>query len=508
MTEKEKEKAYDEAIERAKKSYGNGIAEEIFPELYESEDEMIKTAILNLLKIWRNYKDYVCGVHVEDAIAWLEKQGKNSADKIEPRFKVGDWVIFTTSGNLYQVEKKENYEYTLRNIFGGSLCLSFSKEELIREWTIQDARDGDVLFFYSEYKSHKMTQVGIIEKYVGKHGGCSNTFKIYVGVNWDNNLQIGKYMGCSNIHPATKEQYDALMKAMNDAGYKWNAGTKTLEKLEKSSFHEGDWVVYNNDICQIVKREEGCNKLVTVFGIEKELVNERNLSTTRLWTIQDAKVGDVLEFGDHGRLVIGILSGINKTTGKVDVSCLLEDNKFKLGVFYNLDTVSPHPAIKEQRDILMKAMNDAGYKWNTRTKTLEKLVEPKFKVGDKIVNLPMKYMGGSWTQGTISKITDDKYIFTDGSYTSISSQDSWELVYDKKPKFDPKTLKPFDKVLVRDDESLTWKTNMFSYIDNNKKYPYVCLLSCYRYCIPYNDDTKHLVGTSDEAPEFYRYWED
>ena len=652
MTEKEKEKAYDEAIERAKKSYGNGIAEEIFPELYESEDEMIKTAILNLLKIWRNYKDYVCGVHVEDAIAWLEKQGKNSADKIEPRFKVGDWVVFITNKSVYQVEKKENYEYTLRNIFGGSLCLSFSKEELIREWTIQDARDGDVLFFYSEYKSHKMTQVGIIEKYVGKHGGCSNTFKIYVGVNWDNNLQMGKY-----IHPATKEQYDALMKAMNDAGYKWNAGTKTLEKLEKSSFHEGDWVVYNNDICQIVKREEGCNKLVTVFGIEKELVNERNLSTARLWTIQDAKdgdflccksgwmcifkslnnhtntfssycfmdsdkcffnsggechtldkefinayngeihpatkeqrdllfqkikeagykwntetktleklvepkfkvgdwvvqnynilkiryvgneyycfetvdayvdymlvseidslyhlwtiqdakVGDVLEFGDHGRLVIGILSGINKTTGKVDVSCLLEDNKFKLGVFYNLDTVSPHPAIKEQRDILMKAMNDAGYKWNTRTKTLEKMVEPKFKVGDKIVNLPMKYMGGSWTQGTISKITDDKFIFTDGSYTSISSQDSWELVYDKKPKFDPKTLKPFDKVLVRDDESLTWKTNMFSYIDNNKKYPYVCLLSCYRYCIPYNDDTKHLVGTSDEAPEFYRYWED
>lgn len=27
-------------------------------------------------------------------------------------------------------------------------------------------------------------------------------------------------------------------------------------------------------------------------------------------------------------------------------------------------------------------------------------------------------------------------------------------------------------------------------------------------CIPYNDDTKHLVGTTDEAPEFYRYWED
>ena len=78
----------------------------------------------------------------------------------------------------------------------------------------------------------------------------------------------------------------------------------------------------------------------------------------------------------------------------------------------------------------------------------------------------------------------------------------------KKKKFDSKTLQPFDKVLVRDDESLTWKTNMFSYIDNNREYSYVCLLSCYRYCIPYNDETKNLIGTTDEAPEFYRYWED
>ena len=29
-----------------------------------------------------------------------------------------------------------------------------------------------------------------------------------------------------------------------------------------------------------------------------------------------------------------------------------------------------------------------------------------------------------------------------------------------------------------------------------------------RKVIPYNDETKHLVGTTDEAPEFYKYWED
>ena len=78
----------------------------------------------------------------------------------------------------------------------------------------------------------------------------------------------------------------------------------------------------------------------------------------------------------------------------------------------------------------------------------------------------------------------------------------------KKERFDPKTLKAFDRVLVKDSENLTWKINLFSHINNKAEYPYCCLLSFYKYCIPYNDETKHLVGTKDEAPDFYKYWED
>ena len=221
----EKEKAYDEAIERAKKLYGNGIAEEIFPELKEDDTERIRKNCIHFLELQKQHHAAI--FEIEECIDWLEKQSKNSTNK--PRFKVGDWVIFIKSKSVYQVEKKENYEYTLRHILGGSLCLSFSNEELIREWTIQDAKDGDVLSFYTEYKGSKMVQIGIIEKYVGKCGGCSNAFKIYVGVNWENNLQIGKYMGCSDIHPATKEQRNLLFQKVKEAGYKWNAETKTLE---------------------------------------------------------------------------------------------------------------------------------------------------------------------------------------------------------------------------------------------------------------------------------------
>lgn len=78
----------------------------------------------------------------------------------------------------------------------------------------------------------------------------------------------------------------------------------------------------------------------------------------------------------------------------------------------------------------------------------------------------------------------------------------------EKEKFDPKTLQPYDKVLVRDGEAYMWKPTLLSYINNAIIYPYVCTNSSYRYCIPYNDDTKYLAGTTEEAPEYYRYWED
>ena len=79
----------------------------------------------------------------------------------------------------------------------------------------------------------------------------------------------------------------------------------------------------------------------------------------------------------------------------------------------------------------------------------------------------------------------------------------------KQPKFAPNTLNPFDKVLARDSNSECWGVQFFSHITKDDKYhPYVGIAYNYKYCIPYNDDTKHLVGTTEEASEYYRYWED
>ena len=77
----------------------------------------------------------------------------------------------------------------------------------------------------------------------------------------------------------------------------------------------------------------------------------------------------------------------------------------------------------------------------------------------------------------------------------------------KKYKFDPKTLEPFDKVIARIDEQGIWCCELFSFIENNTNL-IKCCGAYYKYCIPYNDETKYLVGTKDEAPDFYKYWED
>ena len=117
--------------------------------------------------------------------------------------------------------------------------------------------------------------------------------------------------------------------------------------------------------------------------------------------------------------------------------------------------------------------------------------------------------------GTTDGITKDGRIWEDfhGECMLFPSKDQrdWSKfkVKSNKPKFDPKTLKPYDKVLVRDGDLGNWKNVFFSYIiERETCYPYLCLYDHYKYCIPYNDDTKHLVGTAEEAPEFYRYWED
>ena len=123
---------------------------------------------------------------------------------------------------------------------------------------------------------------------------------------------------------------------------------------------------------------------------------------------------------------------------------------------------------------------------------------------------PIKVMTGKKCNGKVSA-NGKHYVEFNGECTLFPSKEQrdWNKFtapWQKKDKFDPKTLQPFDKVLVRDDSISTWKPDHFGYKAN--KTFCRCVSSYFMQCIPYNDDTKHLVGTTEEAPVYYRYWED
>ena len=115
------------------------------------------------------------------------------------------------------------------------------------------------------------------------------------------------------------------------------------------------------------------------------------------------------------------------------------------------------------------------------------------------------------TEGSVTKegIHNNSY---DGECTFFPSREqrNWSKFtapWYKKDKFNPKELKSFDKVICRNGLNI-WHCDFFSSFMETWACPYVCISGSYTYCIPYNDDTKHLVGTNDDAPEYYEYWVD
>lgn len=174
------------------------------------------------------------------------------------------------------------------------------------------------------------------------------------------------------------------------------------------------------------------------------------------------------------------------------------------------DILHQRLATEEEKQKLFDAIKANGYKWNAETKTLEKLIEPKFKVGNRVKK------NKDYISGIVTDIFDDSFKVTyDGgccSYVQFHYQHDWELVSDK---FDITTLKPFDKVLVRDENLLedsditdaTWSAAIYShnkFIDN--ACPYVTTNGHFAQCVPYKGN-EHLLGTTDDCDDYYKTWE-
>ena len=74
----------------------------------------------------------------------------------------------------------------------------------------------------------------------------------------------------------------------------------------------------------------------------------------------------------------------------------------------------------------------------------------------------------------------------------------------KVEKFDSKTLQPFDKILARDYIDAPWSIDLFSHSAHSVMKGF---LSPWWYVIPFNEETKHLLGTTNDCPDYYKWWE-
>ena len=236
---------------------------------------------------------------------------------------------------------------------------------------------------------------------------------------------------------------------------------KSLYKI-KPRFNVGDWVVNKFGDSWHIDSFDKKNYQVSngkgnynYFPISKQ-------DEMRPWTIQDAKDGDVLAFSrledknSWEKIIIFKKYHSEGIKGLYSMPCIegygntFKNEKMvfveKVPYYSKTWTRNFHPATKEQRDRLFQKIKEAGYEWDAEKKELK--------------------------------------------------------------KFDPKTLQPFDRVLARDYDTCKWKVDFYSHKEEGNRFPYICMgNNLYKQCIPYNDDTKHLVGTNKEAPEYYRYWE-
>ena len=124
---------------------------------------------------------------------------------------------------------------------------------------------------------------------------------------------------------------------------------------------------------------------------------------------------------------------------------------------------------------------------------------------------PIRFIVG---KNQVNSVTKSGLAISDykGECVLLPSKDQrdwskFERFWDKPKveRFDPKTLQPFDKVLIRNVDNGFWNAAFFSYIAGQWVN---CVGSGTAECIPYNEETKHLLGTKEDCPEFYKWWEE
>ena len=389
--------------------------------------------------------------------------------RVEPKFKVGDWIV-RGEGFVYEpsliTEIRDYYICELPN--GERVTYTLNDvHKNFHLWTIADAKDGDVLAKNWHEDDDSWEKIVIFKKYHanGVKGlynrpcveGYGNTFKNgklafieavpYYSKTWTDEL-----------HPVTKEQRGRLFQKMKEAGYQWDYDKKELKKIIKPKFKVGDWIAYNEDKSSIAPMQ-----IIRITEDEKYIVSGhwsydfRTLETDwHLWTIEDAKDGDVLCTYENGNPKIVFI-----LRGNPDGNCTVLNYYCYYNIMYprfepnaEMGCLAPKrenvkPATREQRDLLFAKMREAGYEWDADKKELKK-IQSHYDIANFHAGMP---------------------------------------------------------VLVRPDNDCAWDYSIFSRITDNEYWKFsVCNGVSFTQCIPLNEKTKHLLGTADMPSEEFINW--
>jgi len=333
---------------------------------------------------------------------------KEVINMCQPKFKVGDYVANDDSSVVAQIEGVSTNGYYTFKIIKPSISYTAPNCEFVDRyyhlWTINDVKEGDVV------ANETIVLNDTIVLIVDHLGTFENRPIIYSWYFADSNKFYG--IGPSKpdrwevegFTPAAKEQRDLLFKKMQEAGYTWDAEKKELKKIEQKpfdyenaniqqkdfapkaepKFKVGDLIVHDMSDGRKVIRQivEMTNKSYILDGKSFNAFYFDDLENDyHLWTIQDAKDGDVLAFdwtqdngASHWQKIV-IFKGLNKD-GIEGYGNTFKNGKLVLQEevpYYSKTwTITLKPATKEQRDFLFQKMEEAGYTWDAKKKQLIK----------------------------------------------------------------------------------------------------------------------------------------
>ena len=219
-----------------------------------------------------------------EVITYSESEGYKV---VKPKFHEGEWVV--RGKTIAQILDVQEQYYVGLDIDGNDFTSSrFLSGDKIHLYTIQDAKDGDVLsdgttiFIFKDLLSD-----GSVMSYCDYdiNSGESDAF-----------CPLSVNLMCSKITPATKEQRDQLEKAMADVGYEWDAEKKELKKIEqKPAWSEEDEKMLHN----IIKDVMILHNSKTIDGLKCKVNWLKSLKNRYTWKPSDEQIQCLYDAVEH-----------------------------------------------------------------------------------------------------------------------------------------------------------------------------------------------------------------